>query len=191
MKLQGIIIREKEGETNKGREIVDTIVVFLVTILIGLLILNFVGQRTYVHGQSMEPHLSEGNQVIVDKISYRFRDPSRFEVVVFPYQYEMNTYFIKRVIGLPGEQIQILDGNIYINGQYLAEDYGLEVMIEGGLATEPIQLQDDEYFLLGDNRNRSLDSRSPRVGAVTRCELLGRAWLRIWPLEDFGFIPHE
>lgn len=113
---------------------------------------TFVAQRTQVSGASMETTLSDGDQLIVDKISYQFREPERFEIIVFPYQYEAGTYYIKRIIGLPGETVQILDGSVYINGEKLEEHYGNEVMEEAGIAAEPVTLGVDEYFVLGDNR---------------------------------------
>ncbi len=134
---------------------------------------------------------SEDN-LIVDKISYHFHDPERFDIVVFPFRYEENTYYIKRVIGLPGETIRIdEEGNILINGEILQEEYGKEVIQNPGRAYEEIELGDDEYFLMGDNRNNSTDSRDPSVGNVTREEIIGRAWLRIWPFDKFGFIEHR
>ena len=120
-----------------------------------------------------------------------FRDPSRYDIVVFPYKYEKNTYYIKRIIGLPGETVQIVDGYVYIDGQKLDEHYGNEVMENPGIAEEPLVLGDDEYFVLGDNRNNSQDSRAANVGVIHKDDLLGRAWVRIWPLNKFGVIKHE
>ncbi len=133
-----------------------------------------------------------GDNLIVDKISYRFREPERYEIIVFPYQYKENTYYIKRIIGLPGETVQIIDGEVYINGELLADEhYGKEVMLDPGIAAESITLGDDEYFVLGDNRNHSSDSRDPSVGVLHRKDLIGRAWVRIWPFSDIGFIRHD
>ena len=117
----------------------------------------------------MEPTLQHGDNLIVDKISYRFREPKRYEIIVFPYAYKENTYYIKRIIGLPGETIQVIDGQVYINGEVLADEhYGKEVMLDPGIAGEPITLGADEYFVLGDNRNHSSDSRDPSVGVLQR-----------------------
>ena len=139
----------------------------------------------------METTLSDRDNLIVDKISYRFRDPERFEIIVFPFQYEEHTYYIKRIIGLPGETVQVIDGYVYINGEMLDENYGLEVMDDPGIAAEPITLGEDEYFVLGDNRNHSSDSRDPSVGVLHRDDIMGRAWIRIWPFDKFGVIKHE
>ena len=162
-----------------------------IVLAITFLIITFVGQRTHVSGESMENTLDDGDQLIVDKLTYRFHDPERFDIIVFPFRYKDNTYYIKRIIGLPGETVQIADGEIYINGEVLEESYGREVMQDAGLAAEPITLGDDEYFVLGDNRNYSSDSRDPRVALIHRKEIIGRAWLRIWPLDSFGILKHQ
>lgn len=154
-------------------------------------VVTFVGQRTEVSGSSMETTLSDKDQLIVDKMTYRFRDPKRYDIVVFPYQYQDNTYYIKRIIGLPGETVQILSGMVYIDGMRLDEHYGDEIMENPGIAEEPLTLGEDEYFVLGDNRNNSSDSRASDVGLIHRKDLIGRAWIRVWPLSQIGVIHHE
>lgn len=139
----------------------------------------------------MMPTLRDGDQLVVDKLSYHFREPKRYEIIVFPYKYEENTYYIKRIIGLPGETVQIIDGYVYINGEKSDEKYGAEVMEDPGIAEEPILLGENEYFVLGDNRNHSSDSRVPNVGVLTREDLMGRAWVRIWPFDSIGAVVHE
>ena len=180
-------------EEPKGilKELLGWIVYIAVIIGLTWLIITFVGQRTRVSGHSMEATLHDGDNLIVDKLSYRFRDPKRFEIIVFPYRHKENTYYIKRIIGLPGETVQVKDGYVYIDGEKLDENYGLEVMEDAGIAAEPIELGEDEYFVLGDNRNHSSDSRYPSVGILHIDELIGRAWIRIWPLDSIGVIPHE
>lgn len=174
------------------KEILSTSLYILFVLCAVYLVIHFVGQRTQVQGSSMEPKLSNEDNLIVDKISYRFHDPERFDIVVFPFRYEENTFYIKRVIGLPGETVRIDEkGNILINGEILEESYGKEVIQSPGRAYEEIVLADDEYFLMGDNRNNSTDSRDPSVGNVRRDEIVGRAWLRIWPLDQVGFIEHR
>ena len=174
------------------KEILSTSLYLLFVLCAIYLVIHFVGQRTQVQGSSMEPKLSSDDNLIVDKISYRFHDPERFDIVVFPFRYEENTFYIKRVIGLPGETIRIDEmGNILIDGNILEESYGKEVIQNPGRAYEEIVLADDEYFLMGDNRNNSTDSRDPSVGNVRRDEIVGRAWLRIWPLDRLGFVSHR
>lgn len=174
------------------KEILSTSLYILFVLCAVYLVIHFVGQRTQVLGSSMEPKLSSDDNLIVDKISYRFHDPERFDIIVFPFRYEDNTFYIKRIIGLPGETVQIDgEGNILINGEVLQEGYGKEVIDNPGRAYEEIQLADNEYFVMGDNRNSSMDSRDPSVGNITREEIIGRAWLRIWPLNKFGLIKHR
>lgn len=174
------------------KEIITTSLYVLLVLCLSYLFITFVGQRTEVQGSSMEATLSNGDQLIVDKISYRFRDPKRYDIIVFPFRYEDNTFYIKRIIGLPGETIQIDgEGNIWINGEILEESYGRERIRDPGLAVEPITLGEDEYFVMGDNRNNSSDSRVEVVGNIHRNEIIGRAFIRIWPLSKFGILKHQ
>ena len=185
------VINEKEPSLLK--EFLGWVLYIAIIISATYLIVTFVGQRTRVSGDSMESALHNGDNLIVDKISYRFREPERYEIIVFPYKYQENTFYIKRIIGLPGETVQVKDGEVYINDEVLGETYGLEQIEEGreGIAIDPITLGPDEYFVLGDNRNHSSDSRDPSVGILTKDDLIGRAWGRIWPLDSIGVIPHE
>lgn len=174
------------------KEMINTLVYLLFVLCVTLLLTTFVGQRTEVEGDSMQSTLMDGDNLIVDKISYRFRDPQRFDIIVFPFQHKENTYFIKRIIGLPGETVQIdEDGNIYINGEVLQENYGKEIIKSAGIAKEPIVLGSDEYFVMGDNRNNSTDSRTEIVGNIKREIIIGRAWVRIWPFSSFGRLRHQ
>ncbi len=176
------------------REVLSTGLYLLIVLCLTYLVIAFVGQRTEVNGASMEPTLSDEDNLIVDKITYRFHDPERFDIIVFPYKFKEKTYFIKRIIGLPGETVQIdAEGNIYIDGEILEESYGREVISAEhiGLAGEPITLGADEYFVMGDNRNNSTDSRVAQVGNIKRDDIIGRAWLRIWPFDKFGILKHQ
>lgn len=174
------------------KELLDTSIYLLVVLVLTYLVITFVGQRTEVSGSSMETTLSDRDNLIVDKITYRFSDPKRFDIIVFPYQYEEDTYYIKRIIGMPGETVQIDgDGNIYINDELLEESYGMETIESPGRAYEPITLEEDEYFVMGDNRNNSSDSREPSVGNIRRGNIIGRAWIRIWPFSKFGILKHQ
>lgn len=174
------------------KEIFSTIVYILIVLAATWLVITFVGQRTQVKGSSMEPTLSDNDNLIVDKITYRFKDPQRYDIIVFPFLYEENTYYIKRIIGMPGETVYIdEEGAIYIDGEVLQESYGREIMLSAGRASEPVTLGEDEYFVLGDNRNNSSDSRDPSVGNIRRDNIIGKAWLRIWPLPDFGILKHQ
>ncbi len=175
-----------------AKEILSTSIYLLCVLLVTYLIINYVGQRTEVQGSSMEPTLQNADNLIVDKITYRFNDPKRFDIIVFPFQYEEDTYYIKRIIGLPGETVRIdLEGVIYINGEELKEGYGREIIQDPGRAAEEITLGEDEYFVMGDNRNNSTDSRNELVGNIHKDDIIGRAWVRIYPFEKFGKLKHQ
>ena len=169
------------------RSIISNVLYIAAVLLFSFLSVRYVGQRTEVIGSSMVPTLEDGNQLITDKITYRFREPERFDIVVFPHG-PNNEYYIKRIIGMPGETVEISeDGTIYIDGEVLEEDYGYgnttPQEMSGG-----ITLSEDEYFVLGDNREVSLDSRYAEVGNVPRSIIIGRAWLRLYPFDQFGLL---
>lgn len=148
---------------------------------------HFVVGQVQVDGPSMNDTLQDQDRVLINKFTYRVRNLDRFDVVVFKYAYDTETDYIKRVIGLPGETVRIdMDGQIFVNDQLLEENYGKEVMEDPGIAKDGITLGEDEYFVLGDNRNNSSDSRDPDVGAVSKSQIRGNAWLRLRP--NFGLI---
>ena len=171
----------------KVRAILSNILYIAFVLLLSFLIVRYVGQRTEVIGSSMVPTLKDGNQLITDKITYRFREPERFEIIVFPHEPE-HEYYLKRIIGLPGETVEIgSDGTIYIDGEVLEEDYGYGQTRPQEL-TAPVVLGENEYFVLGDNREVSLDSRYSDVGNIPRSIIIGRAWLQIYPFREFGVL---
>lgn len=171
------------------KEIINTVLYLAVVFILTFLFITFVAQRTEVSGSSMEPTLQDRDSLLVDKLSYRFKDPERFDIVIFPYQYGEKQYFIKRVIGLPGETVQIdYDGNIYVNGELLDEHYGAEVILDPGRAVDEITLDEGEFFVMGDNRNHSMDSRDISVGNINKKDILGKAFIRIFPFSTFGGI---
>lgn len=186
----------KESEkkkTNVFAEFCSFLLYIGAAVLVTFLILHFVGQRTVVNGPSMMNTLKNGDNIILDKISYRFHDPERFDIIVFPVANEEKNY-IKRIIGLPGETVQIINGFVYItdeDGEFyeLEESYGAAIMKDDTgnyLTTSPVKLGEDEYFVLGDNRNDSIDSR--RIGPISRDIIKGRAWIRIYPFDSMGRI---
>ena len=183
----------EEPKPSLFNEVLQLLAYILVIFVITFLILHFVGQRTEVSGSSMEDTLSDGDNLIVEKLSYRFTDPKRFDIIIFPYKYATEpTYYIKRIIGLPGETVYIdPDGNIFINDQLLEEDYGLATIINPGRAATPITLGDDEYFVMGDNRNGSEDSRFEDVANIKREDIVGRAWVRIYPFDEICVLDHD
>lgn len=177
----------RDPNLNIVQELLSLIVYIGVVILICFIIMNFVGGRVQVEGPSMQDTLYTGDNLWVDRVSYKFSDPKRFDVVVFPVA--DGSYYIKRVIGLPGEKVQILpDGTILINDKALDEHYGKETIWDPGIAAQPFYLGEDEYFVLGDNRNDSHDSRASDIGNISKDDIFGKAVFRLSPIENFGKI---
>ncbi len=163
--------------------LLEVVQIVLISSAIIIPIRYFLIQPFYVKGASMEPNFYDSEYLIIDELSYRFRDPMRGEIVVFRYPRDPSQFFIKRVVALPGETVEITDGNVMIyneehpNGMLLEEDYLAEEQTNG---KERVTLGSDEYFVLGDNRDSSLDSRS--FGTLDRDNLIGRVWVRGLPL---------
>lgn len=179
--------KEVSRKSKVRRGAIELIVYIALVILCVTFVPKYVVQRTIVDGDSMMNTLMNEENLIVEKVSYRFSDPKRFDVIVFyPNGRDSDDYYIKRVIGLPGETIQIKGNDIYINGKKLEEHFGKDPMTESGIAAEPLKLGDDEFFVLGDNREISEDSRYESVGPVKRKNIDGRAVLRIYPFSKFG-----
>ncbi|MDF2908163.1 MAG: hypothetical protein K0R34_3484 [Herbinix sp.] len=155
-------------------------------IFLAYFIVYYALERTNMVGISMETTLTDKDQIIINKFSYRFTEPKRFDVVVFKKSGKEHSYYdIKRIIALPGEKLLIQDGLIYINGEVIPEVVNVEPMGNYGLAAEEILLEENEYFVLGDNRNNSEDSRFASVGMIRREEIIGEAFLRTSP---FNFV---
>ena len=169
------------------RELLNTAIYLLCVLGAVWLVITFVGQRTEVEGASMENTLHNGDNLIVDKLSYRFHDPERFDIIVFPFQFQDNTYYIKRIIGLPGETVTIRDGKVYINDstESLRDDFCPETPV-GDFG--PYEVPEGCYFMLGDNRNVSKDSRYWLNPYVEKDKIIGKAFLRYWPLNKISLI---
>ena len=158
-------------------------------ILLAFLVIQFCFQTVTVHGDSMQPAYYDGDTVLVNKLDYRFGSPKRLDAVILELENGSTTHYsVKRIIGMPGETVQIKDGKVYINDKELKSDvYGITDYIDyPGIAEEPVTLGKDEYFCLGDNRPVSQDSRYEIVGPVKRSQIVGKVWIRIWPLNKFG-----
>jgi len=172
----------------KYRKIITECLTYVIIIFLCVFIVpKYIVQRTIVKGTSMENTLHNGDNLLVEKVSYLFSDPERFDIVVFyPYGKDEEEYYVKRVIGLPGETIQIIGSDIFIDGEKLDENYGKEPITYAGIASSPYKLNDNEFFVIGDNRTASFDSRYVEIGPVTREKLSGQVILRMYPFDDFG-----
>ena len=149
----------------------------------------YFGQRVSVVGDSMKPVLENGDVVLVNRIVYNAVKPKRGDIIVFkPKGNDSSHYYIKRVVGLPGETVEILESKVYINGEKLEEDYEATAIDDAGDAPGKIELSEDEYFVLGDDRGNSEDSRDVSVGNVKRAYIYGKAWFVASPWGSLGFI---
>ena len=173
-----------QGETSALRKAVGWIVDIVVVISLAWFVVYAFGTRVKISGQSMMPGLSGGDLVLMDRLSYDLGNPKRFDVVVFAREDRRTN--VKRVIGLPGETVQITGGTIYIDGKPLKADESLSYVALSGLAENPVILEADEYFLLGDNRDSSEDSRFENIGNVRRSQIIGKVWFRVLPLMGIG-----
>ncbi len=149
-------------------------------------VLHSFGTQVQITGQSMLPLLSSGDVVLMNRLIYDFGKPERMDVIVF--KRDDNKANVKRVIGIPGDKVQIRDGHLYLNDEKMELEDGLGQVTLAGLAEYPIELQEDEYFLLGDNRDSSEDSRFANIGNVREDQILGKVWMRIFPLIDMSLI---
>ena len=155
------------------------VIILAATVTAAWAITTFCVEKTNMTGKSMEGTLADGDKILINRMSYNDSDPERFDVIVFEKSGKEHSYYgIRRVIGLPGESVKIKDGEVYINGEKLEEPMNVEPMKVSGLASETIVLDEDEFFVLGDNRNLSEDSRFTSMGNVSRDEIIGKAWLR-------------
>ncbi len=182
--------RRKTISVGLLREMGSWVSFFVLAVLIAFVFVYSAGLKTSVIGASMEPCLYNGQSVLINKISYSFGEPKRGDVIVFlPNGNENTHYYIKRVIGLPGETVTISDGRIYLDGYFYEESDSYDTIEDGGIAEKGIKLGEEEYFVLGDNRNNSEDSRSANVGAVKEDTIAGKAWFKLGnSIDMIGFI---
>lgn len=161
-------------------EVIETIVIAVVAVI---LVRTFIIQPFVVSGASMEPSFYDGNYLLIDELTYRFREPERGEVVVFRYPGDPTSFYIKRIVGLPGERAVLNNGKIFVysggEGRVLSETYLLGEFVSGSF---DISLDSDQYFVMGDNRNFSFDSRS--WGPLLRKDIIGVVRIRLWPINE-------
>ncbi len=164
-----------------GLLVFEIVKVVLISLAIILPVRLFLVQPFYVEGASMEPNFHASDYLIIDELSYRFHQPQRGEVIIFKNPRNHREYFIKRVIGLPGESVEVKDGRVFVNGKELAEAYIKHFSIDTYSA---VKLADNHYFVMGDNRTNSLDSR--QIGSISKEAIIGRVWVRGWPLDKMN-----
>lgn len=161
----------------------------LIVMLIAVTMVYFGGMRTSVVGQSMSETLNNGDEVLVNRFTYILTDPKPNDIIVFlPNGNEKSHYYVKRVIAVPGDTVLIQNGEVYVNGEPFAEEVDVSAIEDAGLAGEEMTLGNDEYFVLGDNRNNSEDSRYANIGNIKKEYIIGKAWFRITSWSDFGFL---
>ncbi|BCJ99789.1 signal peptidase I [Anaerocolumna chitinilytica] len=174
---------EKEDKGPVIKKVVISLIIWFIEIavVVGLayFVANYALEKTVATGQSMENTLMDHDKILINKFAYVFHKPKRFDVIVFKQSDKEHSYLnIKRVIGLPGETVQIKNGKIYINNELLKEQIAIDDIENAGLAEDEIKLDENEYFVLGDNRNNSEDSRFANIGNIVSGDIIGKAWIR-------------
>ena len=180
----------------KIKQIIKAIILWIVEILLVIgaayLIIEYAVEKTTMMGASMSSTLKDEEKIIINKLAYIRKNPERFDVIVFKQSSNEHSYYnIKRVIGIPGDTVEIVEGYVFINGEKLNEVIDVEVMRVAGIAQEPVELQENEFFVLGDNRNSSEDSRFANVGIVVKKDIIGKAWIRLKPFAIIDKINRE
>ena len=171
------------------REVIVWTFQIAIVCLLAFVCVYYFGQRVSMIGDSMKPELANGNITLISKAAYSMGTPKRGDIVAFkPNGNESSHYYIKRIVGLPGETITVVDGKIQVNGREIRERYETTEIEELGILSEPVTLKNNEYFVLGDNRNNSEDSRFATVGNIKKENVIGKAWFEITGITDFGFI---
>ena len=184
---KGLTFYQKKKKLNSKliKDIYEVLVGSVVAVFLAFVIIFSVGMRTSVIGDSMEPTLYNAQEILISRFAYKLSSPKRGDVIVFLPNGNQNTHlYVKRVIGLPGETVQILNGSVYIDGSLLEEDEQYDRMSDSGIAVNEITLANDEYFVLGDNRNSSEDSRSGNIGPVKKNTIIGKAWFHMASGQD-------
>ena len=182
--------RRKKINIKALREVLSFGFWIVISVFLAFVFVFAFGYRTNVVGSSMEPSLISGQKILINRLVYQISSPKYYDVIAFvPNGNEDSHIYVKRVIGVPGDTILIKDGYIYINGIKLSEDSSYDVIKDPGIAEAEIYLSDDEYFVLGDNRNYSEDSRSGNIGVVKKSYITGKVWFKLSKnLENLGFV---
>lgn len=171
------------------KEVISWIFEIIIIVVIAYVVVSSFGYRTSVVGSAMEPTLTAGEQVLINKFIYVMTKPKSGDVIVFlPNGNEKSHYYVRRVIAVPGDTVQIKDGAVYVNGTLRNEELDVSSIDDPGMASDEIKLGTDEYFVLGDNRNNSDDSRYANVGMIKKKYIIGKAWMYVSSMHSFGFV---
>ena len=170
------------------RNLAEWAIAALFAFILFLFMRNFVFRVADVNGHSMEPTLSHGDFVLLSRVGYWFGEPQHGDIIAFPFRENPSEYYIKRIIGVPGDVIDFADSRFVVNGQLPNFDFAQIDIISRGDILLPMTLDDDEFFVLGDNLNSSKDSRYRAVGSISERDMLGRVVFRFWPLGTFGTV---
>lgn len=180
--------KKKKMSASTIREIISWIFGIFVSVFIAFVLITSVGVQTSVIGVSMEPELYNGQKILINRFVYKVTSPKKDDVIVFLPNGNQNAhYYVKRVVAIPGETVQIKGGRLYVNGVLQEDEF--DKMADAGIAENELKLGDDEYFVLGDNRNNSEDSRSGNLGAISKSTIIGKAWFHMGAeLDGMGFV---
>lgn len=180
-------VKQDVNQENSTMKEFFSLMVYVAGVIILAIVLNkFIIQKVEVDGPSMNTTLKTGQQLLVEKVTYYFSDPKQGDIVVFDSPIEEDSLYIKRVIGVPGDKVQVKDGRIYLNGEEYEDPQWTEPILKAGVAEDEVTVGENEYFVVGDNRNDSSDSRD--FGVISKDSIMGEAVLRIWPLNKFGVL---
>ena len=170
------------------KEVLTNVGLILLALAFGFFLNKFMIANAQVPTSSMETTVMAGDRILVNRLSYVFSEPKRGDIVTFIYPDDGETLYLKRVMGLPGETIEVIENSVYINGKKLEEEYDTTRIDNVGVLSEKMKLKEDEFFVLGDDRENSEDSRSADVGNIKRAYIYGRAWFVLYPGKNFGLV---
>ena len=182
--------KRRKIEATVVKEVFSWIIGIFSAILLAFVVVYCVGMTTSVIGISMKPTLENGEKIMVNRFVYKISSPKQDDVIVFVPNGSLNShYYVKRVVGTPGDTVQIIDGHLYINGELYENEDDYDEMAQAGIAENKITLKKGEFFVLGDNRNNSEDSRSANIGIVNKKNIIGKAWIHLGAGDNpIGFV---